>query len=127
MADLMSSVDQDYLVLEAGGTRHLLRDVPRHGQLLSINRRFNIFPERDFNLRHDWNSLLSDDPEKVMTRYSTELFPHRDELVQYLRTLRRLSRITSGITRAFGAWSATRTAASTCTPRTARAISATDF
>lgn len=86
MAYLMSSAGQDCLVLESGsGAGTFFETFPRHGQLLSINRRFNIFPERDFNLRHDWNSLLCDDPALLMTRYSTELFPHRDELVRYLR------------------------------------------
>ena len=57
---------------------------PRHRKLISLNKRFNVFPEKEFNMRHDWNSLLSDDYELVMTDYSKELFPAADDLVRYL-------------------------------------------
>ena len=36
---------------------------------------------KEFNLRHDWNSLISDDEALRMTRYSKEFFPHADVLV----------------------------------------------
>ena len=36
---------------------------------------------KEFNLRHDWNSLLSDDETLRMTRYTKEFFPHADVLV----------------------------------------------
>ena len=53
---------------------------PRHRKLLSINKRFNGFPEEQFNWRHDWNSLLSDDPDLRFTKYSEQLFPDADDL-----------------------------------------------
>src|SRR5215467_8732074 len=52
---------RSYLILEAGeraGT--FFERFPRHRTLLSINKRFNRYPEPEFNLRHDWNSILSD-------------------------------------------------------------------
>ena len=32
-------------------------------------------------MRHDWNSLLSDDESLLMTRYSKQFFPDADILV----------------------------------------------
>ena len=34
---------------------------PRHDKLISINKRFTGKTNKEFNMRHDWNSLLSDD------------------------------------------------------------------
>jgi hypothetical protein len=36
---------------------------------------------KEFNLRHDWNSLLSDDETLRMTKYSKRLYPKADVLV----------------------------------------------
>ncbi|OLR92729.1 pyridine nucleotide-disulfide oxidoreductase [Actinokineospora bangkokensis] len=36
------------------------------------------------NLRTDWNSLLTDDPELLFTRYTPRYFPHADDMVRYL-------------------------------------------
>lgn len=36
---------------------------------------------KEFNMRHDWNSLLSDDESLLMTRYSKKFFPNADDLV----------------------------------------------
>ena len=86
MAYFLQREGHDFLVLEAGDQAGGFFDVqPRHRRLLSINRRFNLFPEEDFNLRHDWNSLLSDDPGLKFGAYSKELFPHADDLARYLR------------------------------------------
>ena len=86
MAHLLAQAGLDFVVLE-GGERAggFFEAFPRHRKLLSINRRFNVFPEPDFNLRHDWNSLLSDDPDLKFTRYSDELFPDREDLARYLQ------------------------------------------
>lgn len=72
-----------HTVLErADGPGSFFLRFPRHRAMLSINKRFNIFPEDDFNLRHDWNSLLGADLR--FTSYSEELFPHADAYHQYL-------------------------------------------
>ena len=39
---------------------------------------------KEFNMRHDWNSLLSDDDSLLMTRYSKKFFPDADDLVSFL-------------------------------------------
>ncbi len=35
-------------------------------------------------MRHDWNSLLSDDESLLMKHYSREFFPPKSALLQYL-------------------------------------------
>ena len=36
---------------------------------------------KEFNLRHDWNSLLSNNDSLLFTKYSKEFFPLADTLV----------------------------------------------
>lgn len=35
----------------------------------------------EFNLRHDWNSLISHHPDLKMKHYSKDYFPHADTVV----------------------------------------------
>ena len=37
---------------------------------------------REFSFRHDWNSLISDDPSLLMKHYTEEYFPHADVYVR---------------------------------------------
>lgn len=102
----------DYLILEMGpsaGTFYT--HYPRHRGLISINKRY-AGPDKghEFHLRHDWNSLISDDPcvpqrghsrilhrrnfsdihiaadhrSMLMKKYSADYYPHADRLVDYL-------------------------------------------
>lgn len=48
---------------------------PRHRVLISINKRSTGRRNREFNSRHDWNSLLNDDPRLQFARYSQDFFP----------------------------------------------------
>lgn len=46
---------------------------------------FNIIigrTNKEFNMRHDWNSLLSEDESLRMTKYSKRLYPKADVLVR---------------------------------------------
>jgi len=82
----LATASRRYLVLEAAdAVGAFFLKFPRHRRLLSINKRFNYFAERDFNLRHDWNSLLSDDDGPLFTAYSDELYPRAEDLGRYLR------------------------------------------
>ncbi len=58
---------------------------PVHRQLISLNKKWNYYPEHDFNMRHDWNSLLSDDMSLRMTDRSDDLFPNADLLRSYIQ------------------------------------------
>ena len=59
-------------------------EYPRHRKLISINKRHTGKTNKEFNMRHDWNSLLSHDESLLFKHYSKEMFPHADVLVKYL-------------------------------------------
>jgi thioredoxin reductase len=74
----------EYVILERNELAGSFFDnYPLSGQLISINKRFTGVDDDDFNLRHDWNSLLSDDGPKF-TEYSKEYYPDRKDLVRYI-------------------------------------------
>ena len=76
---------RDYLILEAGATPGtFFRTFPRHRRLISINKPHTGWDDPELNLRMDWNSLLSDDPRLLFTRYSERYFPDPADLVRYL-------------------------------------------
>ncbi|MEV4804565.1 NAD(P)-binding domain-containing protein [Nonomuraea sp. NPDC049421] len=76
---------RSYVILEAGAAPGpFFRTFPRHRTLISINKKHTGWDDPELNLRMDWNSLLSDDPELLFTRYSDRYFPHADDMVRYL-------------------------------------------
>jgi thioredoxin reductase len=77
---------RDYIIIEKGenaGT--FFTWCPRRRRLISINKKYTGKTDPEFNLRHDWNSLLSHDPSMRFTEFSEEYFPHADDLVEYMR------------------------------------------
>jgi len=85
LAYFLQQAGRDYLVLEAGSAPgSFFSAFPRHRKLISSNKRYTGSDDPEFNLRMDWNSLLSDDPALRFTRYSQRYFPPADELVRYL-------------------------------------------
>jgi cation diffusion facilitator CzcD-associated flavoprotein CzcO len=71
--------------LEAGSAPgSFFSTFPRHRELISSNKRYTGSDDPEFNLRMDWNSLLSDDPALRFTSYSERYFPPADDLVRYL-------------------------------------------
>lgn len=84
MAYFMERAGRDYLVLEACDTAGAFFTVqPRHRSLLSLNKRFNGFPEPEFNMRHDWNSLLSEESSPLFSSYTDALYPAADDVHRY--------------------------------------------
>jgi protoporphyrinogen oxidase len=64
---------------------------PRARKLISLNKRHTGELNEEFNLRHDWHSLLTEKehPEDAKLKlkfapYSTENFPHVSSLLKYL-------------------------------------------
>jgi cation diffusion facilitator CzcD-associated flavoprotein CzcO len=105
---------RDYLVLEAGprpGTFY--ETYPRHRMMISINKIHTGSDDPDFNLRHDWNSLLSEGEGPLFREHCTSFFPPADALLSYLR--------------AFVGHPGGRTAGSRWRARTARALPATGW
>ncbi|MBM2619544.1 NAD(P)-binding domain-containing protein [Actinoplanes sp. LDG1-06] len=85
LAALLERDGRDYLVLEAGeGPGTFFRTYPRHRTLISINKVWTGSEDPEFNLRADWNSLLTDDPALLFKNYSERYFPDADDLVRYL-------------------------------------------
>ncbi|XP_070561498.1 FAD-dependent oxidoreductase domain-containing protein 2-like [Ptychodera flava] len=85
MGYFLKRAGRNYIILEASDAPgSFFRKNPVHRTLISINKRFNPFPEFEYNMRHDWNSLLSHDRDLLFTKYSEELFPSADDLVRYI-------------------------------------------
>jgi thioredoxin reductase len=85
LAQELGAAGRDYLVLESGkapGT--FFARFPRHRKLISINKPHTGTSDPELNLRMDWNSLLSSDPDLLFTRYSERYFPAADDMVRYL-------------------------------------------
>ncbi|XP_070560945.1 FAD-dependent oxidoreductase domain-containing protein 2-like [Ptychodera flava] len=96
MAYFMKKAKRDYVILEAA-TRpgHFFTHEPRHRLLISINKRFNPFPDFEYNMRHDWNSLLSDDRSLLFPKYSEDLYPKADDLLRYLDDFARKTEVSA--------------------------------
>ena len=78
----------DYVILEKNNKAgSFFEKFPRHGKLISINKVHTGTDNPEFNLRHDWNSLLSYKSVKkplLFKDYSSNYFPKRQHLVNYL-------------------------------------------
>lgn len=86
MAYFLEKAGQDYLVLEKGmSAGETFKRFPRHRTLISINKRFTGSDDPNFNLRHDWNSLLCENQSISFKDYDENFFPHADNLVNYLK------------------------------------------
>jgi thioredoxin reductase len=86
LAALLERDGHDYVVLEAGdaaGT--FFTRYPRHRTLISINKVWTGSDDPEFNLRADWNSLLTEDPALLFKNYSRKYFPAADDFVRYLK------------------------------------------
>ena len=76
---------RDYLILERGRRAGAFFETfPRHRQLISINKRHTGSDDPEFNLRHDWNSLLSEENAPLFRDYDERYFPRAENLIRYL-------------------------------------------
>lgn len=104
MGYLMQHFDKDenndYLIIERNNIAgNFFNKYPRHNKLLSVNKVYTGNNHHEFNLRHDWNSLLT--PKKnannkfpyninsqqykmKFANYSEEYYPDRRDLAKYL-------------------------------------------
>lgn len=75
----------DYCLLEAADRAGaFFRQYPRHRKLISINKVHTGSDDPELRLRHDWNSLLTDDHSALFKEFSSEYFPPADALLDYL-------------------------------------------
>ena len=85
MGYFMEQAGRDYKILEGGHQCAMFfSHKPRHRRLNSFNKRFNWFSAPEFNLRFDWNSMLTHDYSFLFREYSEELYPLADAMVKYL-------------------------------------------
>jgi thioredoxin reductase len=85
MGYFLQRSQRDYIILErADQVGAFFVKYPRHRKLISINKRFTGKSNKEFNLRHDWNSLLSDDDSLLVKHYSSDFFPQADDYLRYL-------------------------------------------
>ncbi|CAL8270912.1 unnamed protein product [Lota lota] len=81
----LAKAHRNYVILERNsGPGSFFNIYPRHRKLISINKIYTGRRNREFNLRHDWNSLLSDRPDLLFQRISRDLYPHADAYPRYL-------------------------------------------
>jgi thioredoxin reductase len=79
-----SKLNINYVILERNNIAGSFFDkYPHSGKLISINKRHVGREIPDFKLRHDWNSLLSDE-NLLFTDYSKDFYPDKNDMVRYL-------------------------------------------
>jgi hypothetical protein len=75
----------DYLTLERENAPGcFFGRYPRHRKLISLNKVHALSDDPEIRLRWDWNSLLSEPPGLPFCNYSSEYFPHADDMLRYL-------------------------------------------
>ena len=75
---------RDYQILEGGDRAGAFYTwYPRHRMMISINKVYTGSTDPEFNMRHDWNSLLSEGEGPLFKDFTTDFFPKADVLVAY--------------------------------------------
>src|SRR5262245_22378395 len=81
----LQQAGRNYVILEAGSTAGtFFREFPRHRKLISVNKVYTGFDDRDLNYRWDWNSLLSDSDAMLFKQFTRRYWPDADDMVRYL-------------------------------------------
>lgn len=80
----LKQTNNEYIILEKSDSPgSFFHKYPHSKELISINKLYTGKSNKEFNLRHDWNSLLNNF-ELQMSEISDKYYPSRDDLVQYL-------------------------------------------
>lgn len=84
LAQMLLNAGRDFVLLEREAhAGSFYSKFPVHRRLISLNKRNTGRDNVEFNMRHDWNSLLGSDVAP-MTNRTKERWPSADTLVQYL-------------------------------------------
>lgn len=74
----------NYIILEKESEcASFFKNYPISNQLISINKKYTGETNKDFNLRHDWNSLLNDE-NYLFTDITDQYYPESSDLFRYL-------------------------------------------
>lgn len=85
MGHLMHKHNLDYVTFERGlRAATFFNKYPVHRKLNSYNRRHTRTSQPDFNLRHDWHTLLEQDSLPPFTTMTDEFWPAADTYVEYI-------------------------------------------
>jgi thioredoxin reductase len=86
LGHFLHAAGRDYITLErAPAAASFFSRYPVHRTLNSINRRHTRSGSLEFNLRHDWNSLLgTEDSIGLFGSWSTDYWPPADRLVEHI-------------------------------------------
>ena len=88
-AYFLKKYNKDYIVIEKNNNSgSFFNKYPIHRKLISINKVNTGSDNKEFNLRHDWNSLLSDDDSLLFKNYTEDFYPNADVMVNYLKDYR---------------------------------------
>eukprot|EP00948_MAST-09A_sp_MAST-9A-sp1_P001670 g1670.t1 len=85
LAELMADNGDDFALLERndqGGS--FFSKFPKHGSLISINKRSTGRGKPGFNERHDWNSLMTSNSSLQFTNYTEDYYPKSALYSKYL-------------------------------------------
>jgi hypothetical protein len=83
LAQLLLNAGRDFVLLEREAQAgSFYAKFPVHRRLISLNKRNTGRDNDEFNMRHDWNSLLGSDVPRMTTR-TKERWPSADTLVEY--------------------------------------------
>lgn len=81
--------NKNYIILEKNNSvGSFFKKFPIHRKLISVNKiHIESDPGIDLNefaYRHDWNSLICDNPDLRLKNYTKEYYPHPDDFLKYL-------------------------------------------
>lgn len=86
----LQQAGSDYVTLEqAEAPAEFFRQFPRHRKLISLNKVHTTSDDPEIRLRWDWNSLLHEPADTPFGKYSSDYFPHADDMVRYLADFQR--------------------------------------
>ena len=105
-AYFMKQLGMDFVLIERNAKAgSFFQTYPRQRQLISINKVYTGVDDPEFNLRHDWNSLLVDDATPgveprvkhplLFNNFSRKFYPPADALVDYLNEFATIYNVTS--------------------------------
>eukprot|EP00729_Bicosta_minor_P011009 gene11009-9417_t len=81
LGHLAQQAGWNYIIFEQSQSAgSFFESYPVHRQLISLNKRHTGRSNKDFNLRHDWNSLLDNDDASPMTARTKARWPNADVL-----------------------------------------------
>ena len=84
----------NYLILEKNNkSGSFFQIYPKHRKLISINKVHSKSKNAEFNLRHDWNSLLSKNSKIRLKKFSPDYYPHANDFVKYLNYFKKYYKI----------------------------------